>query len=72
MHPIQSPPQAIYGYVICNGLALGSFKICQWSFFKVAALKRTKPSIRKTIKVIQSLIELSRVLLKFVSETFSK
>ena len=40
--------------------------------FKVAALKRIKPSIRKTIKEIQSLIELSKVLLTFDSETFSK
>ena len=40
--------------------------------FKIAALKRMKPSIRKTIKEMQYLIELPKVLLKFVSETFSK
>ena len=40
--------------------------------FKVAALKRIKPSIRKMFKEMQSLIELPKVLLKFVSETFSK
>ena len=40
--------------------------------FKVASLKRIKPSIRKTIKEMQFLIELSKVVLKFVSETFSK
>ena len=40
--------------------------------FKVAALKRIKPSIRKTFKEMQSSIELPKVLLKFVSETFSK
>ena len=39
---------------------------------KVAALKHIKPSIRKTIKEMQSLIELSKVLLKFASETFSE
>ena len=61
--------QNIYGNVICNGVALGTFKIYQWSFLKVAALKSTKPSIRKTINVMQSL---SRVILKVVSETFSK
>ena len=64
--------QNIYGNVIFNRLAPGTFKIYQWSFSKVAALKRIEPSIRKTIKVMQSLIELSKVLLKFVSETFSK
>ena len=40
--------------------------------FKVAALRRIKPSKRKTIKEMQSLIKFSKVLLKFVSETFSK
>ena len=40
--------------------------------FKVASLKRIKPSIRKTIKEMQFLIELPKVVLKFVSETFSK
>ena len=40
--------------------------------FKVAALKRIKPSVRKIFKEMQSLTELSKVLLEFVSETFSK
>ena len=40
--------------------------------FKVAALKYIKPSIGKTIKKIQSFLELSKVVLKFVSETSSK
>ena len=40
--------------------------------FKVDALKRTKPSIRKTNKGMLSLMELSKVLLKIVCETFSK
>ena len=42
--------QNYYGNVICNGLALDTFKISQWGFLKVAALKRTKRFIRKTIK----------------------
>ena len=36
--------------------------------FKIAALERIKPSIRKAIKEMQFLTELSKVLLKFVSE----
>ena len=40
--------------------------------FKVAALKCIKPSISKTIKEMQSFLELSKVLFKFVSETSSK
>ena len=39
---------------------------------KVATLKCIKPSIRKTIGEMQSLIEFYKVVLKFVSETFSK
>ena len=33
--------------------------------FQVAALKRIKPSIRKTIKEMQSLMKLTKVLLTF-------
>ena len=39
-----------YGNVICNEPALGTFKTYQRGFLKVAAFKRTKPSIRKAIK----------------------
>ena len=47
-------------------------KFISWTF-EVAALKRIKKqTFKKAIKEIQSLIELSRVLLKFVTETFSK
>ena len=42
--------QNYYGNVICNGLALDTFKVSQCGFLKVAALKRTKRFIRKTIK----------------------
>ena len=45
-----------YGNVICNGLAPGTFKVYQGGFLKVTASKRTKPSIRKTIKEMQSVI----------------
>ena len=48
-----SRSKSIYGNVICNLLALGAFKIYQWSFFKVTSFKCTKSSIRKTIKLIQ-------------------
>ena len=40
--------------------------------FKVAALKCIKPSISKTIKEMESSLELTKVLFKFVSETSSK
>ena len=40
--------------------------------FKVAALKCIKPSTSKTIKEMQSSLELSKVLFKFVSESFLK
>ena len=37
--------------------------------FQVAGLKRMKPSIRKTIKEMQSLMKLTKVLLKFYNST---
>ena len=61
--------QHYYGNVTCIRFAQSTVKICQWDFLRVAALKCTKTSTTKTIKEIQSLIELSEVPLKFVNET---
>ena len=40
--------------------------------FKVAGLKCIKPPISKTIKEMQSFLELFKVVFKFVSETSSE
>ena len=73
--------------VIFNEITQIDINICQWDLHKVAALKRftkgemissfhrapsTKLSTRKKIKEMPSLIELPKVMLKFVSEIFSK
>ena len=65
-----------HGNVIYNGLVQSAVKIYQRDFFKLAVLKcftkgamlssfpkvpRTKPSTRKKIKEMQSLIELPKV-----------
>ena len=68
MYPVQSPLEGKLRKCNCNGFAPGTFKVYQRGFLKVAVLKCTKPSLRKVIKEMQSLIELSRALPKFVSE----